>query len=236
MWGFVHYGDSVRLGGWSSNGLNLPPGKHVLAYLTFVANNTGASRLAHTDNNIGDQLGNDLPDQVWIDGMFTCTGPPETFTKDLASGWNLVSLPLTPDDNSTSAVLGSISYDAVKSYNAATNQFEDATTMDPGVGYFINMTSAGTWSYGGIAYTSMTATLSTGLNCVGWTNETGSALPGALSSIAGSYRYVARWNADDRKYEVYLLGAPAVFNDFATMDRGEGYFIATTADCTLKYP
>ncbi len=163
---------------------------------------------------------------------------PETFTKSLVSGWNLISLPLTPLDNSESAVLGNdtIEYDAVKSYNTATHLFEDATTMDPGTGYFVHVTTAGTWSYNGTAYTSISATLSTGLNCVGWTNETGSALPAALSSIDGSYRYVARWNAGTQSYEVYLPGAPAVFNDFTTMDRGEGYFIAATEGCTLTYP
>ena len=162
----------------------------------------------------------------------------ETFTKPLVSGWNLVSLPLTPTDSSTSAVLGNatIAYDAVKSYNAATNQFEDATTMDPGVGYFVHVTTEGNWEYEGTAYTSISATLSTGLNCVGWTNETGSALPGALSSIDGSYRYVAHWDASSQSYEVYLPGAPVVFNDFTTMDRGEGYFIAATSSCTLVYP
>ncbi|MCK4459246.1 MAG: hypothetical protein KAU52_05940, partial [Methanosarcinales archaeon] len=151
---------------------------------------------------------------------------------------NLISLPLTPLDNSTSAVLGNdtIAYDAAKSYNAATHQFEDATTMDPGIGYFVNVTTSGIWEYEGTAYTPISATLSTGLNCVGWTNETGSALPGALSSIDGSYRYVAHWDAGTQSYEVYLPDAPAVFSDFTTMDRGEGYFIAATAGCTLAYP
>jgi len=164
--------------------------------------------------------------------------PTETFTKSLPIGWNLISLPLTPLNNSTSAVLGNdmIAYDAVKSYNAATHQFEDATAMDPGTGYFVHVTTAGDWTYEGTVYTSISATLSTGLNCVGWTNETGSALPGALSSIDGSYRYAARWDAGIQSYEVYLPGAPAVFSDFATMDRGEGYFIAATAGCTLAYP
>ena len=161
----------------------------------------------------------------------------ETFTKSLPLGWNLISLPLTPLDNSTGAVLGNdtIEYDAAKSYNAATHQFEDATTMDPGTGYFVHVTTAGTWEYEGTAYTSMTADLSQGLNMVGWTN-TNADLPGALSSIDGTYRYVARWDAGTQSYEIYLPGAPDVFNDFATMERGEGYFIAATAECTLTYP
>jgi hypothetical protein len=169
--------------------------------------------------------------------MYPVPVETENFTKSFPLGWNLISLPLTPLDSSTSAVLGNatIAYDAVKSYNAATHQFEDATTMDPGTGYFVHVTTAGTWRYEGTAYTSMTASLSQGLNMVGWTN-TSADLPGALSSIDGSYRYVARWNAGTQSYEVYLPGAPAVFNDFDTMDRGEGYFIAATAGCTLTYP
>ena len=161
--------------------------------------------------------------------------PLETFTKDLAAGWNLVSLPLTPTDSSISDVLNGVSQDAVKNYNAATHQFEDVTTMDPGTGYFVHVTTAGTWSYDGTAYTSMTSSLSTGLNMVGWTN-TSANLPDALSSIANSYRYVAHWNATSQNYEVYEPNAPLVFNDFTTMERGEGYFIAATSSCTLAYP
>jgi hypothetical protein len=161
----------------------------------------------------------------------------ENFTKPLPLGWNLISLPLTPTDNSTSAVLGNatIAYDAVKQYNATSKQFEDATTMDPGVGYFVHVTTAGTWEYEGTAYTSISASLSQGLNMVGWTN-TSADLPGALSSIDSNYRYVAHWNATSQSYEVYEPNAPAVFNDFATMERGEGYFIAATSSCTLAYP
>jgi hypothetical protein len=160
---------------------------------------------------------------------------PETFTKNLVTGWNLVSLPLTPDDNSTSAVLDSIPYDAVKSYNATTHQFEEVTTMGPGVGYFIHMTAADTWSYDGTAYESMRVGLSQGLNCVGWVNASAD-LSGALNSITGNYNYVASWNATSQSYEVYARNAPSEFNDFDTMERGEGYFIAAKTGCTLTYP
>ncbi|MGP8330253.1 MAG: hypothetical protein ACT6FF_08050 [Methanosarcinaceae archaeon] len=174
----------------------------------------------------------------WENGTFTHEGeiPSETFTKSLPEGWNLISLPLTPTDNSVSEVLSSVSQNAVRQYDATTHQFEDATTMDPGTGYFVNVTNACTWEYEGEAYTSMTESLLEGLNCVGWVNETGSALPDALSSIDGSYWYVSRWNADTQSYEVYNPNAPDVFNDFETMDRGEGYFISATNGCTLTYP
>lgn len=162
----------------------------------------------------------------------------ETFEKDLVPGWNLVSLPLTPEDNSTAAVLNSIDgkYDAVMKYTPGTG-FEAVTTtvMDPGVGYFIYMNTNGTWSYEGDSYDSMTAPLSQGLNMAGWVNDD-VALPGALDSIAGNYNYVARWNAITQDYEVYEPDAPASFNDFGTIAKGEGYFIAAKTGCTLTYP
>ena len=160
----------------------------------------------------------------------------ETFSKALAEGWNLISLPLTPSpSNSTSAVLSSMSgkYDAVYSYNAATKQFEDVMTgtMDPGIGYFVHVTTAGTWTYTGMAYTSMGISLNSGLNMVGWLNCSKS-ISDALSSIYGNYYYVARWNAGAQKFETYNPVAPNGFNDFfADMERGEGYFISAKEGC-----
>jgi hypothetical protein len=180
---------------------------------------------------------------TWENGTFTHVGEPETFTTSLAPDWNLLSLPLTPLDDSTSAVLGNgtFVYDKVYSYDASTNQFVDVTdgTMETGVGYFVDVTTAGTWSYDGTAYDTMSVPLSQGLNCVGWTNTSADIPDGALDSIAGDYRYVARWNAAEQKYELYdAMAPPGVpeFIDFTTMERGVGYFIAATAGCTLTYP
>jgi len=180
----------------------------------------------------------DAWDPAWYKYIkhFTVYEQSVPFAKDLAPGWNLVSLPRTPDDGSVSAVLASINgnYDSVMKYTPATG-FEEVTTMTPGVGYFIRMTEAGTWSYDGYAYESMSVSLSPGLNMVGWVNSD-TSLPDALDSIDGSYRYVARWNTTEQEYEVYDPIAPDGFNDFDTMECGVGYFIATTAECTIGYP
>jgi hypothetical protein len=177
----------------------------------------------------------------WINGTFTCAvAGEETFSKDLFESWNLVSLPLTPWDNSTSVVLGgTMVYDAVYSYIAATKQFEDVTsgTMDPGTGYFVHVTSAGTWTYNGMAYTPMSVDLQPGLNMVGWLNCTkaiGTESGDALYSIKDNYYYVAKWNATSQSFETYNPVAPDGFNDFADMDRGEGYFISMKTGDTLS--
>jgi len=219
------------------------PGDIQLGKMTLHGEANGISSLHFAnESEVGGhrtEIANTSAGVIWPitteDGTFTCIGLPETFTKPLALGWNLISLPLTPLDNSTSAVLSGVSQDAVKQYNATSKLFETATTMNPGIGYFVNVTTTGTWEYEGTAYTSMAVSFSQGLNMVGWTN-TSAALPDALSSISGNYTYVAHWNATSQSYEVYLPGAPAVFNDFTTMKRGEGYFIAATSSCTLAYP
>ena len=175
------------------------------------------------------------------DGTFTCMAPQETFSKELVEGWNLISLPLTNTTNMTVAnIMSSMSskYDALYRYDASIHSWvalSSSDTMENGVGYFIHMTSAGTWTYSGSAYTVTDIALEPGLNMVGWVN-TSADLPDALNSIAGNYRYVAKWNATAQSYEVYVAGAPPAFNDFTMMERGEGYFIVATTNCTLTYP
>jgi len=220
------------------------PGELELGKMTLHCEAAGISSLHFANES---EVGSDRLTQVsgqggiyshtTKDGTFACGVTPETFSKDLVEGWNLVSLPLTPlVDNSTSAVLSSMSgkYDAVYSYNAATKQFEDVMTgtMDPDIGYFVHVTSAGTWTYTGTPYTDMSVPLEPGLNMVGWLNCS-KPIDNALSSIAGNYWYVARWNATSQKFETYNPVAPSEFNDFNTMERGEGYFISMKGAGTL---
>jgi hypothetical protein len=169
-------------------------------------------------------------DVTWVNGTFThLGGPPETFTKSLPIGWNLISLPLTPLDSSTGAVLGNdtIAYNAVKQYDATTKTFADATTMAPGTGYFVHVTTAGDWVYEGTPETSTSPGLKAGLNMIGVPNCTMS-VSGAMGTA--DYRYVARWNADDQKFEVYNPNAPSAFYGFTEMTAGEGYFVSAKSD------
>ena len=189
------------------------------------------------DTSVMRNLANELIPFYANSGTFTCTGDmPDTFEKELLTGWNLVSMPLTPSDNHISAVLSSIDgkYDLVKKYTGGSG-FSDTTTMDPGNGYFIRMTEDATWTYDGISYDSISKSMSNGLHCIGWVNSS-TYIPDALSSIGGNYRYVARWNASVQDYEVFEQHAPVVFNDFDTMDKGVGYFISVTTGCVLAYP
>jgi hypothetical protein len=169
---------------------------------------------------------------VTDNGTFECGTAPsaEDFSKPIYEGWNLISLPLVPDDNSVSTVLSTVSYDAVYRYNAISKQFESVDVMNPGTGYFVYATADCTWEYSGTAYSSVSTPLEPGLNMVGWLNCSKDI--DTLSSISGDYYYVARWNTAAEKFEVYNPAAPSTFNDFTAMDRGTGYFISAKQDCT----
>ncbi|RJS86236.1 hypothetical protein CW713_00515 [Methanophagales archaeon] len=177
------------------------------------------------------------PDEPEVEvpvNLTVTTAPP--FRRNMTSGWNLISLPLIPDDNSTSVVLSSLSgkYDAVYKYNPVWYNFISANAMDPGAGYFVHATENCTWNYSGsgFAYTSMNRDLEKGLNMLGWL-YCSKPVNVSLSSVEKKYTYVARWNATSQSYEVYNPRAPAPFNDFDTMERGEGYWISAKSNCTL---
>jgi hypothetical protein len=174
-----------------------------------------------------------------VNGTFTCgkAPTPQAFEKELVLGWNLISLPL---NNETDMTVGNIintslsgSYDALYKYDTSTHSFvplSSTDTMENGVGYFIHITSADTWTYSGSAYTSISVSLSEGLNMVGWLNCSKS-ISGNLTSIKDNYYYIASWNATAAlpSFETFNPVAPAVFNDFDEMKRGIGYFISAKA-------
>ena len=218
----------------------IPFGLYKMATLTVhcECESEGCVSELHFQNIfVVDPNGDELP-YSYTDGTFTCTAPQETYSKELVEGWNLISLPLyNATDMTVANIMSSVSglYDALYRYDASTHSWvplSSSDTMENGVGYFIHMTSAGTWTYTGSAYTDMNISLQQGLNMIGWLNCS-KDISDALSSIEGDYWYVARWNATTQKFEVYNPVAPPAFNDFTTMERGEGYFISMKSAGTL---
>ena len=224
-------------------------GEIQLGKMTLYCKSPGVSPLEFTDHppddilEVVDHAGDIVTENYTVqNGTFTCLAPQETFSKELVKGWNLISLPLY---NATDMTVANIidkslsgKYDALYRYDAVNKSWvamSSSDVMENGVGYFIHMTENGTWTYNGSAYTAMNISLEPGLNLVGWVN-TSASLPDALSSIEGDYWYVARWNATTQKFEIYVPDAPPAFNDFNTMERGEGYFIAAKTSCMLTYP
>jgi len=248
-WDGGKYGQWVWITAMDDPGYDAPVTAPI-ANLTIEAISAGTSPLEFThevrwgssggDSELFDKQNDMIPPEniTWIDSSITVTGPQETFSRELVEGWNLISLPLTADNMTVANIIDkslSGKYDALYRYDAVNKSWvamDSSDVMENGVGYFIHMTSAGTWTYQGSAYLSMSVPLEQGLNMIGWLNCS-KDISNALSSIEGDYWYVARWNATAQKFEVYNPVAPPEFNDFTTMERGEGYFISMKSAGTL---
>lgn len=234
QWGWMNWGDHVCISALEFGGTG--SGELQLGKITLECINPGISPLNFQNlfapedpTSCGNIYGDVYPDFIAINGTFTCGGA-QTFTKSLPEGWNLISLPLDAIDNSTGTILSTVTYNAVKQYNAATNQFEDATVMDPGTGYFVHVTATSTWEYVGTPESSTTTQLKSGLNMIGVPN-CGMSVSDAMGSA--DYRYAARWNAATQNYEVYNPNAPVAFHGFTTMEAGDGYFVSAGLDSAL---
>ena len=234
VWGFT-WDSSVAGKEWitflhsSANTGNVLIGTFTIRSETDVGMTPLFYIIGYSNSALSSEAFTPLENVSWINGTFTC-GAIQTFSRELPAGWNLISLPLTPTDNSTGTVLSTVTYNAVKQYNAVTKQFETATTMDPGTGYFVHVTAASTWEYMGESASPTTTQLKSGLNMIGVPNCAVS-----VSDAMGStdYRYAARWNTTSQSYEVYNPNAPAEFHGFTTMTAGEGYFISARSNSEL---
>ena len=239
LWEHIYgdYGDKKYISLRGADLLNTyGPGELQLGQIALHGEANGISSL-HFGNE--SELGQDRTEistptgNIWPitteDGTFTC-GSVQTFTKSLPAGWNLISLPLTPVDNTTDTVLSGVTHNAVKRYDATSKVFVDVTTMDPGTGYFVHVTSASAWEYVGDSVSSTTSDLKSGLNMIGVPN-CGMSVGDAMGTT--DYRYAARWNATSQSYEVYNPNAPEAFHGFNTMEAGEGYFASAMSDGAL---
>jgi len=163
-------------------------------------------------------------------------------TINLVTGWNLISLPVLPDNIAISDVLGSLSgkYTVVwayqngawKVYNPANPGFSDLTTLEPGYGYWIKMKQASTLNITG-STVSKSKSLSVGWNLVGYNSTTAQPIASAFSSIAG--KYVSVWTYVNGSWKVYDPANPG-FSDLTTMEPGRGYWIKAKQACTWTLP
>ena len=175
--------------------------------------------------------------------------PISSTTLNLYIGWNLISLPLMPEDTGISPLLSSINgnYSIVWEYNASDTSDHwkkydpgvpfgnDLTNMEPGKGYWILMTSDNTLPISGTVPESTDIDLKISWNLVGYNSLDSQPIADALSSISGNYSIVWAYNASDTTdhWKKYDSGVP-FGNDLINMEPGRGYWIMMTSDGILK--
>ena len=185
---------------------------------------------------------------TWVNDTAS-TLPASGTTLNLYTGWNLISLPLMPEDTSITSLLSPISgnYSIVWEYNASDTSdhwkkydpgvpFEnDLINMEPGKGYWILMTSDNTLSISGTVPESTDIILKTGWNLIGYNFLDSQPIAEALSSINGNYSIVLAYNASDTAdhWKKYDPSVPFE-NDLTIVEPGKGYWIMMTSDDILE--
>ncbi len=161
----------------------------------------------------------------------------QSYQIDLATGWNLISIPLELTNTSILNVLSSIDgkWDRVKYYDqtdvndhwkgyspAKPPGTNDLLNIDNKMGFWIHVTEPCTLNVTGSVPTFTNITLFAGWNLAGYPSMTGRNITDALAGT-GYDRPVEGFNATSP----YLISQ---YPDVYTMQSGEGYWIHVPAD------
>ncbi len=159
----------------------------------------------------------------------------------LEQGWNLISLPLIPDDGNITAVLADImgNVSIVWSYDAATGEWSSyipggptpsLTTMVDGKGYWIDMNAAGNLTIEGVELPLPQGILPTyqvveGWNLIGFKSCSSRIASDYLAGLEGHYSSIYG----------YDNGAPFLVAPGQAFSPGHGYWLAAT-EAGIIYP
>ncbi len=174
------------------------------------------------------------------------TTQPVTISISLSPGWNFVSLPVIPADNSVSSVLYSITdkYDQVSRYNPDTKQFEhyvgnskydQFNISEYGKGYQIYIRQAEGCVLevtGTVPQTTQSLNLKTGYNLIFCPKTAETPVEQALLplELGSDYSKVLHYNKQLALFEKY----DASVQEFSTLKPGEGYYIYCLKDTTWQ--
>lgn len=157
-----------------------------------------------------------------------------TYSIPLHAGWNLISLPIMPDDSDVLDVMNSVdgNWNSVWSYEAGTwkrydltgpDFLNDLTTTEPGKGYWINMKSDDTLYISGSEPTVKSIPLISGWNLVGYNSLSSMPTTDAMNSIDDNWNSI--WSYETGTWKRYDLTGPDFLNDLTTIGHGKGYWI-----------
>jgi hypothetical protein len=157
-----------------------------------------------------------------------------TQTISLLSGWNLVSLNVSPADHSVTSIIASIAANVqqikgTEGVYIPNNPFSTLTSLTDGKAYTIMMTSAASWSVTGSPIAASTPlALLDGWNMVAYLPQ--SALP-----VATAIQSIVTWLEQVKGTDgVYIPNNP--FSTLTTMSPNKGYWIKLSGAHNLIYP
>ncbi len=169
------------------------------------------------------------------------------FEKNLAAGWNLVSLPVIPENKAITEVLSSVAgkYSLVEAYDAEHDTWRiydpamppeanTLLTLDEATAFWIKMTEPATFQLPGLLPIYTEQQLFAGWNLISYPASEPRAVADALASIAGKYTQVLRYEpGESTAWKRYNTSIPPWANSLTQITPGWGYWIYVTQDCTL---
>jgi len=179
-------------------------------------------------------------------GITAPTLPNATFSLELMTGLNLISLPINDPSITTASLLadklGSNCTEVVK-FNAAQQQLQSYVPGVPlnnfaiagGEGYFVNLNHPTLVLLTGSGWSSpFLVSLVPGLNLIGMpVNDTAVTTASTLAAKIGtSCQEVVNWGSGTQSYVSYVTGVP--LNNFA-IRAGNGYFVNVNTPTTVTF-
>lgn len=131
----------------------------------------------------------------------------------LTAGWNLISLPVTPDDANLSALFPNATV-AYKFEGA----YQQATTLEPGLGYWIKVPEGGTYTIQGQSFDAYTVSLDPGWHLMGAVGATGTPATSPAGEISVMY------------------GFSGSYSQATEFEAGKGYWVKVLSSCDFSVP
>ena len=138
----------------------------------------------------------------------------------LQAGWNMVSVPVTPIDNSTSAVFPGVA--GIFTWNAASRSYYVPTVIDPEKGYWVAVTENTTITISGTPIETWTTDIKAGWNMIGSVITVASIATPNDDPDSSVIPTVYWWDPVSKSYILTT-----------DVDPGKGYWAASVQDCTL---
>jgi hypothetical protein len=142
------------------------------------------------------------------------------FQLSLKAGWNMVSIPVTPADNSTSVVFPGVV--GVFTWNATDGSYYEPEVIDPEQGYWVAVTEDTTITVNGTPVDTWTTDIKAGWNMIGSANMTVSIADPNDNPDSSVIPPAYWWDPEGKSYVVTTDVEP-----------GKGYWIPSINDCVL---
>ncbi len=117
----------------------------------------------------------------------------------LKKGWNLISIPVKPLNNTVEAIFGQLDFYSIWTWNPTAKMYEKPTVIEPGKGYWILVENDTSIIISGLLIEETEVPLKTGWNLIGSIYAPNTAYMGDVQTFYGK---VYIWNAEKRMYEI----------------------------------